>query len=195
MKKKIKLFSTIASLCLAVALMAFGVWAANNPTFTVNSNVSFTASTDMFVGVSVSQKLADDEAVIKNAQTYNDGGAYGNYVYQEPTEMVFNAVEFTTAKKTLVYTITITNYTAKAATVTVTLPTALKAEVGSDVTSVATSLVVDGESANNKLAAWDGVAANPTVTFTVTVTLLRTDINILDSDNVADFTFQVTRAA
>lgn len=194
MKKKIKLFSTIASLCLAVALMAFGVWAAtNNPLFKVNSNVSFTASTDMFVSVSVSQKLAEEEEVVKTDKTYADGGSYGNYVYQEPTEMVFGAIAFTTAKKTLVYTITITNYTAKAATVTVTLPTALNAAVGSPVTEVKTSLVTDGE--NNALAAWDGTSANPTVTFTVTVNLLRTDISIADSDNVADFSFQVTRAA
>lgn len=44
MKKKIKLFSTIASLCLAVALMAFGVWAATaGAKFNVGSTVTFTA--------------------------------------------------------------------------------------------------------------------------------------------------------
>lgn len=50
MKKKIKLFSTIASLCLAVALMAFGVWAAvaNDAKFKVNSTVSFTADTMVY---------------------------------------------------------------------------------------------------------------------------------------------------
>ena len=48
MKKKVKLFSTIASLCLAVALMAFGVWAATSSAFKVTSKVSFTA-TDVYV--------------------------------------------------------------------------------------------------------------------------------------------------
>lgn len=49
MKKKIKLFSTIASLCLAVALMAFGVWAATASVhFATNSTIQFTASTEVF---------------------------------------------------------------------------------------------------------------------------------------------------
>lgn len=44
MKKKVKLFSTIASLCLAVALMAFGVWAASNANFGVSSKVIYTVT-------------------------------------------------------------------------------------------------------------------------------------------------------
>lgn len=42
MKKKIKLFTTIASLCLAVALMAFGVYAATQVTYNVNGTVQYT---------------------------------------------------------------------------------------------------------------------------------------------------------
>lgn len=48
MKKKVKLFSTIASLCLAVALMAFGVWAAGAVTFKTTSKVTFEAASDVF---------------------------------------------------------------------------------------------------------------------------------------------------
>ena len=44
MKKRFKLFATIASLCLAVALMAFGVYAATSISLTVSGNVGFTAS-------------------------------------------------------------------------------------------------------------------------------------------------------
>ena len=44
MKKRVKLFTTIASLCLAVALMAFGVYAATNLSFNVSNTVSFTAT-------------------------------------------------------------------------------------------------------------------------------------------------------
>ena len=47
MKKKVKLFTTIASLCLAVALMAFGVYAATNVTFGVTNEVSFTATANV----------------------------------------------------------------------------------------------------------------------------------------------------
>ena len=43
MKRKFKLFATLASLCLSVALMAFGVYAATNVTYHVTSTVSFDA--------------------------------------------------------------------------------------------------------------------------------------------------------
>ena len=44
MKKKVKLFTTIASLCLAVALMAFGVYAATQVTFGVSGTIQFNAT-------------------------------------------------------------------------------------------------------------------------------------------------------
>lgn len=65
MKKKIKLFSTIASLCLAISLMAFGVWAAVNVTFTTSSTVSFTASSDVF-GV-FTAKVEDKGSAVKDS--------------------------------------------------------------------------------------------------------------------------------
>ena len=43
MKKRFKLFSTIASLCLAIALMAFGVYVATTASFSITNKVSFTA--------------------------------------------------------------------------------------------------------------------------------------------------------
>ena len=43
MKRKFKLFATVASLCLSVALMAFGVYAASSVEYTVNGSVSYTA--------------------------------------------------------------------------------------------------------------------------------------------------------
>ena len=41
MKKRVKLLTTIASLCLAVALMAFGVYAASSSTMVITSQVAF----------------------------------------------------------------------------------------------------------------------------------------------------------
>ena len=41
MKRKVKLFSAIASLCLAVALMAFGVYAATQVTYSVSGTVAY----------------------------------------------------------------------------------------------------------------------------------------------------------
>ncbi len=43
MKKRFKLITTVASLCLAVALMAFGVYAATQSTLQVSSTVTFEA--------------------------------------------------------------------------------------------------------------------------------------------------------
>jgi hypothetical protein len=49
MKKKFKLFSTIASLCLAVCLMAFGVYAATQATYGIKGKVSFSAVGEVHV--------------------------------------------------------------------------------------------------------------------------------------------------
>ena len=43
MKRKFKLITSVASLCLAIALMAFGVYAASAPKLTVSGTVSFNA--------------------------------------------------------------------------------------------------------------------------------------------------------
>lgn len=51
MKRKVKLFTSIASLCLAVALMAFGVYAATSVTYNVTSSVTFASQAKVqFVG-------------------------------------------------------------------------------------------------------------------------------------------------
>ena len=52
MRKKIKLVMTIASLCLAFAIMAFGVYAATSATFTITSKVTYVCN-DVFVNVTV----------------------------------------------------------------------------------------------------------------------------------------------
>ena len=44
MKRKFKLFATVASLCLCFALMAFGVYAATNVKYTASGSVSYTVS-------------------------------------------------------------------------------------------------------------------------------------------------------
>ena len=62
MKKKIKLFTTIASLCLAVALMAFGVYAATQVTYNVNGTVQYTMDA-VLVDVSTTIEKSD----LKNA--------------------------------------------------------------------------------------------------------------------------------
>lgn len=58
--KKFKLISTIASLCLAVALMAFGVYAATSVSVKITSNISFSAKDNVSGTLTVkSYNIAD----------------------------------------------------------------------------------------------------------------------------------------
>ena len=84
--KKVKLFTTIASLCLAVALMAFGVYAATSVTATVNGSISFVA-TDVNVSlVSIewyAENVADGGSV--SAKKTLTAGGNGEYTIPELT--------------------------------------------------------------------------------------------------------------
>lgn len=69
MKKKVKLFSTIASLCLAVALMAFGVYAATNLSLKMTSKVSFSVS-EVYAKVTVSTQINSETAETTVLENY-----------------------------------------------------------------------------------------------------------------------------
>ena len=86
MKKRVKLLTTIASLCLAVALMAFGVYAATTAGFNVTGTVSFTAANDVYlefvdVEYHTSSKLnvtdAADASWVSATVTADESGATG----------------------------------------------------------------------------------------------------------------------
>lgn len=68
MKKRVKLITTIASLCLAVALMAFGVYAATSVSFGVTSSVSFVMDK---VYVSIAGSVTGGTDTTGNVRTYN----------------------------------------------------------------------------------------------------------------------------
>ena len=109
MKKNFKLFSTIASLCLAVALMAFGVWAANSTTLTINSKVSFTVS-DVFVDVTGSVSLVNEkQGTDFTAKSYTLEGT--NYTPATLTPAIWSVadVAMNTAQDNVTYTLTIVN--------------------------------------------------------------------------------------
>ena len=67
MKRKVKLFTSIASLCLAVALMAFGVYAATSATYHVTSNVTYASQVAVtWTGkYTVGSQTTTDDAVQK----------------------------------------------------------------------------------------------------------------------------------
>ena len=137
MKKRLKLFSTIASLCLAVALMAFGVWAATTATVNVTSSVSYTVTgqINMQFDISVEYiannvKVANRDTGTKKTEDVTEGNevytwsatcvpgeanktvslALGDYTFNE------NAVE----GNTIVYKVKITNNASEKLSVKVT---------------------------------------------------------------------------
>lgn len=59
MRRRFKLFATIASLCLAIGLMAFGVYAATTVTYTVNGSVTYTM-TDVLVDIQSNLQYVTD---------------------------------------------------------------------------------------------------------------------------------------
>ena len=127
MKKKVKLFSTIASLCLAVALMAFGVWAASTANFGVTSTVKYTLSGQInaIINIKVTFSSAAHVTVDDTGMTQKKTGiADGTYEWElvqlpgaSPLTTEANTVNLggytfnkdAQVNDTVVYTITITN--------------------------------------------------------------------------------------
>lgn len=119
MKRKFKLFATIASLCLCLALMAFGVYAATNVKYTASGSVSFTVN-DVFVTVTNSceqtikgTKTAvaiDGEGTLKtNVKSYTEDGGVKAPTDAFDANNQFKAAEFKATGDKLVFTTTITN--------------------------------------------------------------------------------------
>lgn len=126
MKRKFKLFATIASLCLCLALMAFGVYAASTVEYTASGSVSFTVS-DVFVTMTskleatVSGKKSAD--VDDSQKSYTGGEDEAAKVPSDTTEYshTFEAVAFTKTGDNIVLTVTIKNDGASKVKVTFTV--------------------------------------------------------------------------
>ena len=111
MKRKFKLFATIASLCLCLALMAFGVYAASTVKYTASGSVSFTVS-DVFV--TMTSKLEATVSGKKSADVDDSQKSYTGDTTKVPSATTeyskpFDAVTFTTTGDNIVLTVTITN--------------------------------------------------------------------------------------
>lgn len=119
MNKKFKLFSTLASLCLAVALMAFGVWAAaTSVDVKVTGSVSFTAGANVKAEVKFSDTIdnftstgfsATTDEVLYRTKTAGDEGVEAKT--KALGDLSF-AVSDETANMVYTYTLTITNKAA-----------------------------------------------------------------------------------
>ena len=178
MKKKIKIFSTIASLCLAVALMAFGVYAATNVKLSTTSTISF-AATEIQGYWSLKVEGGDyagEYATLKQvAGTVADADD--------------NRVEV--ADTVEIGTINLTVDASGKATVKYTVEFTLTGERAADITVTPTLAAKTGFSVDNATAQTGEVSSTSTtwsVTFTVT---LDTTVAGFDSASSTSTTFDL----
>ena len=77
-KRKFKLFASLTSLVLVVAVMAVGVWAATAATVTINGTVSYATQGNVYATIDVAEKgTNDDDYVALNTQQKFLGGETG----------------------------------------------------------------------------------------------------------------------
>lgn len=168
MKKRVKILTTIASLCLAVALMAFGVYAATQQTMTVGSTVSFTAQVAVTWGWEVEGGELGTTGVSGTKQV--GAGETSDLAFNpanETTNALPATVKFTNKENDqITYTFTCHNDGNDAITVTVTHTPVVETD----------NLKVD-----YKDLAWAGnhtVEANGTLTLTVTFTMVSPTVAV-----------------
>ena len=114
MKKGFKIAITAASLCLSVALLVFGVYAATSSTLTINSTVTFTSQD---VQVLWEWSVEGGNLTSANADSYQTT-AEGTV---DDKDVSIGSVTFdtkTTAGKTIKYTIKCTNTGSKSVNIT-----------------------------------------------------------------------------
>ena len=182
MKKRVKLLTTIASLCLAVALMAFGVYAASNPSVTISSNVSFQVS-DVYVNITGVVKQGEDVATASaiaekgySAKSYTEGTTMVPVVGDTLAPWAMEDIAFTSANDTIVYELTIENVSADGSDVKVTLSSVLSAVTGT--TPEVVSVLNGGSDIT------DDFEANSPVTVATTKSLVITLARTLDNKTV-----------
>ena len=111
MNKRKRLIFTIVSLCFALTLMVFGVYAASSATFTINSTIQFVVS-DVYVTVSGSVTGSSNAATSYSGKSYT--GIVGTNArplsaLSPATPWAPGDLVFSSSSPTITYQITITN--------------------------------------------------------------------------------------
>ncbi len=178
MKKSVKLITTISALCLSVALLAFGVYAATSSTLTINSTVTFTSQDVEVLWEWSVQGGSLTTATTGSHQTEIEGAVDDESVNLGSISFVTNQGE---AGKTITYTIKCTNTGGKS--VSVTAPTAGLFAGDSNLNIAYTT--------NGAGTTWSSVTLDTTdaksVTYEVTLTLLDTTVDIATQTLAAAF--------
>ncbi len=173
MKRKFKLFATVASLCLSVALMAFGVYAATKVTYTVSGSVSFLANVNCTWEVTATYGDGS-EAATTGSKTFAATDPEGSSDSWSPEEAMQFGSE--TDHDTIIITVKCTNLGAQAITIGLGDGLALPAET--DLTVVYSDGTVGHETASSyttdytaTVGAADAEGNTDVYTFTMTMTL------------------------
>lgn len=103
MRRKVRIFSTIVSLALVLAVMCVGIWAASNVTLSSTSTLTFNP-TDVNAKVAFANKNGTKTVTFSEE----------SYTFDETTENENHSVTFTFAEAnkttdTWVFTVTVTN--------------------------------------------------------------------------------------
>ena len=200
MKRKFKLLTSVASLCLAIALMVGGVFAATNPKLTVSGTVSFSA-VNVFATVSAKEtlpggsetSLGDDfvyaagtesKAPADEFQLNKDGGEKAGKVELDDVN-----VEYT-------YNVTITSNfaTTSKATVIVNITNLPELPAGQVENAYSLSIVASGDydTAPTEAAAAYTLKGGESVTLTVTFTVDPAKAETIENHNLG-MAFNLTR--
>ena len=102
--KKFKLLASIASMCLAIAVLCFGVFAASSVTYTISGTITYDVS-DVFVNVKTSVYSFADALSSDNLKTYADG------IKAKGAQEADQTVSISSANKTFKYTNQTGSYT------------------------------------------------------------------------------------
>ena len=95
--KKFKLLASIASMCLAIAVLCFGVFAASSVTYQISGTISYDVS-DVFVNVKTTVYSYANNLSEANLKTYADAIAAKNAVAATQTDVTVG-----TGKATFTY--------------------------------------------------------------------------------------------
>lgn len=177
MSLKAKLVSTVAAFVMVLALMVVGVLAATNPTVNMGGSITFTAT-----DVAATIKITSTGASTNLNQTVTlDSTTEGNVT----THDADLDVDFADKDTAIVITVTITNDSEDAMTVTLPEPALSGTSAGN--VDIATDMTAGGEYTAGVAVTVNGGAV---ATYTITLTLTDKASTIKDGAAAwaADFT-------
>ncbi len=193
-KRKIKLFASLTSLVLVVAVMAVGVWAASNATVNITGNVSYTANGNVNATITLDQTLNGTELGAQQTAEFlgNETSSASTKTLKlgnEGTVTLSQKEDDPSADIVYTYTVVITNNAATTeSNPNLTIVFTGTAEVSTNTpTKVAYSYEdtsIEGSWSNADANKTSTITIAPTETATIVFTLTQSANNSLDSTNI-----------